>query len=224
MVVPGVGEIAVGNLTLSQADDEFYARLRTVYSGLARGPGATTHFSLTVARLHTNQVYVLGDVAEPGSYRVSSAGTALTALYAAGGPTSDGGMRRIEIRRGGRVVDSLDVYDYLLHGDASRDVRLQSGDVVFVPVHGPRVRVYGEIERPATYSFGAERRWATCWPTPAGTPRRRTDGGCRSNAYCRRPSAIRRGQRGWCSTWAAARRVRRRRFRSRPATWCGCFR
>ena len=153
VVVPGVGEIAVNNLTLGQLEDVLYPRLARVYSGLRRSADATTHFSLNVARLHTNQVFVLGDVDQPGSYRISSAGTVLSALYAAGGPTRNGGMRRVEIRRGGRLVDTLDVYDYLLHADASHDPRLQSGDVVFVPVHGARARLFGEVVRPGTYEM-----------------------------------------------------------------------
>src|ERR1051325_1083267 len=62
-------------------------------------------------------------------------------------------MRRIEIGRGGRLVDSLDLYDYLLRADGSHDPRLHTGDVVFVTVHGPRVRIYGEVVRPATYEL-----------------------------------------------------------------------
>ncbi|MDQ2666067.1 MAG: SLBB domain-containing protein [Gemmatimonadota bacterium] len=106
-----------------------------------------------MAKLRSNQIYVVGDVQRPGSYLISSAGTALTALYAAGGPTINGSLRRVEIRRAGRLVDALDVYDYLVLGDASHDVRLETGDVVFVPIHGARVRVVGEIARPATYEL-----------------------------------------------------------------------
>jgi protein involved in polysaccharide export with SLBB domain len=153
VVIPGVGELSVANLSLGELEDLLYVRLGRVYSGLRRGAGATTRFSLNVARLRSNQVYVLGDVDQPGSYRISSAGTALTALYAAGGPTANGGMRRVEIRRGGKMVDTLDLYDYLLRADGSHDPRLQSGDIVFVPVHGPRVRVYGEVVRPGTYEL-----------------------------------------------------------------------
>jgi protein involved in polysaccharide export with SLBB domain len=153
VVVPGVGEVPVANLTMRELEDQLYAKLARVYSGLGRGASATTHFSINLARLHTNQIYVLGDVDAPGSYRVSSAGTALTALYAAGGPTRNGGMRRVEVRRGGKLIDTLDLYDYLLRADGSHDPRLQSGDVVFVPVHGPRVRVYGEVVRPGTYEL-----------------------------------------------------------------------
>ncbi len=153
VVIPQVGQLYVANLTLGQLEDLLYTRLGRVYSGIRRGAGATTHFSISVARLRTNQVFVTGDVVRPGSYRISSAGTALTALYAAGGPTEKGTLRRVEIRRGGRVVDVLDVYDYILHGDASHDARLESGDIVFVPVHGPQVRIVGEVVRPATYEL-----------------------------------------------------------------------
>jgi polysaccharide biosynthesis/export protein len=151
VVIPQVGQLYVANLTLGQLEDLLYSRLGRVYSGVRRGAGATTRFSVSVARLRSNQVFVVGDVARPGSYRVSSAGTALSALYAAGGPTRTGSLRRIEVRRGGRTVSHLDVYDYLLRGDASRDVRLETSDVVFVPPAAGRVRVVGEVVRPATY-------------------------------------------------------------------------
>lgn len=153
VIVPQVGQIYVNNLTLGQLEDLLYNRLGRAYSGIGRGAGATTRFSVSVASLRSNQVYVTGDVASPGSYRVSSTGTALTALYAAGGPTANGSLRRVQVRRGDRLVATLDVYDYLLRGDPGQDVRLQNGDVVFVPVHGARVRVLGEVVRPATYEL-----------------------------------------------------------------------
>ncbi len=153
VVVPQVGQLFVSSLTLGQVQELLYSRLSRVYSGVRRGPGATTRFSLSVANVRNNQVSVVGDVANPGAYRVAATGTAFTALYSAGGPSENGSLRRIEIRRAGRTVDTLDVYDYLLRGDASRDVRLQSGDVIFVPVHGPYVRVIGEVIRPATYEL-----------------------------------------------------------------------
>src|SRR5690348_15503777 len=153
IVIPQVGQIEVANLTLGQLQDVLYSRLGRVYSGVRRGAGATTRFSVSVARLRSIQVFVTGDVVRPGSYRLSSTATAMTALYGAKGPTDNGGLRRIEVRRGGKLVSTLDVYDYLLHGDASNDVRLETGDVVFVPVHSARVRVLGEATRPATYEL-----------------------------------------------------------------------
>ncbi len=153
VLVPQVGQVYVNNITLGQLEDILYRRLGEVYSGVRRGPGATTQFSISPARIRTNQIFVLGDVMNPGSHRVSAAGTALSALYAAGGPTDNGSLRRVEIKRNGRIVDVLDVYDYLLRGDASHDVRLQTGDILFVPPHLGRVRIVGEIVRPATYEM-----------------------------------------------------------------------
>ena len=151
IVVPQAGQIYVNNLTMGELEDILYQRLGRVYSGVRRGPGATTRFSISPVRLRSNQVFVLGEVLNPGSYRVSSAATALAALYAAQGPTDNGSMRNVQVKRGGKTVDVLDVYDYLINGDASHDVRLLNGDVIFVPIHQPRVRVVGQVTRPATY-------------------------------------------------------------------------
>ena len=175
--IPQVGQLHVANLSMQQLEDMLYGVLGRVYPGVRRGPNATTHFSISVARLRSLQVFVAGDVARPGSYRVSAAGTALTALYAAGGPTPNGSLRRIEIRRGGKVVDVLDVYDYIVRGDATHDPRLESGDIVFVPVRGPTVRVIGEVNRPATYELG---------PNESLTDVVRTAGGFRPTAVTSR--------------------------------------
>jgi polysaccharide biosynthesis/export protein len=153
VVIPRVGQISVANLTLAQLEDVLFSRLGRVYSGVRRGQGATTRFSISVAKLRSNQVYVLGDVTRPGAYRVSSAGTMLSALYAAGGPTQNGNMRAVDLQRGGRLVGRLDLYDYLLRGNAAGDLRLETGDVIFVRPRGARVRIWGEVVRPATYEM-----------------------------------------------------------------------
>ncbi|HEY8165444.1 MAG TPA: SLBB domain-containing protein [Gemmatimonadaceae bacterium] len=177
IVVPQAGQIYVNNLTLGELENVLYARLGRVYSGVRRGAGATTHFSVTPSRIRSNQIFVLGDVVGPGSYRISSLGTALYALYAANGPTESGSLRNVQIRRGGRTVQTFDVYDYLLSGDASRDVRLLNGDVVFVPVRMAHVRVTGEVMRPATYEVR---------PTETLRDVVRFAGGLRSSASIRR--------------------------------------
>jgi polysaccharide export outer membrane protein len=152
IIIPQVGQVFVNNLTMAELENVLYSRLGRVYSGVRRGAGATTHFYITPARLGSNQIYVTGDVIRPGSYRVSSAATALTALYASLGPTDNGSLRNVLIRRG-NAVDTLDVYDYLLNGNTTHDVRLNSGDLVFVPIHGAQVKVVGEVPRPATYEM-----------------------------------------------------------------------
>lgn len=156
VVVPQVGQVFLANLSLGQATDVLRRRLEQSYSSI----GSTAQLFVTVARLRTNQVFVLGEVAAPGSYQVSAAGTMLSALYAAGGPTVNGTLRRIELRRGGRVIETFDVYDYLLRGDASNDARLEQGDVLFVGRHAARVRIAGEVMRPAWYEAAPGERVA----------------------------------------------------------------
>lgn len=156
VLIPQVGQVYVANQTLGQVRNQLYTRLGRIYSGISRSPNATTRFDLTVAKLRNIQVFVVGDVVRPGSYQISGAGTALTALYAAGGPTESGSFRNVTIRRAGAVVDTFDIYDYLLRGDNTSDVALQTGDVIFVPVHGGFVKAAGEVERPAIYELRSE--------------------------------------------------------------------
>jgi protein involved in polysaccharide export with SLBB domain len=151
VLIPQVGQVHVANLTLRQFEDLLYNRLGRVYSGVRRGPEARTRFSVTVARLRNVQVFVAGDVVRPGAFQMPASGTVLTALYASGGPTESGSFRRVIIRRGDAVVDTVDVYDYLLYGINRSDLRLQAGDVIFVPVRGALVAAAGRVVRPARY-------------------------------------------------------------------------
>ena len=153
IVIPQVGQLYVANLSMGQLQDQLYDRLGRVYSGVRRSPNARTKFQVSLARLRKIQVYVAGDVVRPGAYPVSAAGTVLNALYAAGGPTTNGSFRRVDVRRGGQLVDSVDVYDYLTRGINPSGVRLQAGDVVFVPVHGGLAKLAGKVKRPAVYEL-----------------------------------------------------------------------
>ena len=153
VLIPQVGSVYVANLTMGQLEDQLYTRLGRVYSGVRRAPNARTKFQISIARLRNIQVYVAGDVVRPSSYQISATGTVLNALYAAGGPTTNGSFRRIEVRRGGRLVDSVDVYDYLTRGVNPTGPRLETGDVVFVPVHGGFAKLVGKVKRPAIYEL-----------------------------------------------------------------------
>lgn len=152
ILIPQVGLVFVSNMTLDQLRSVLYTRLSRVYSGVRR-TNPTTHFDVSVANVRANQVYVTGEVNQPGAYQISSLGTALTALYAAGGVTDRADVRQVLIRRNGQVVDTLDLYDYLLRGDTHSDKRLETGDVVFVPAHGLRAQVTGAVSRPAIYAI-----------------------------------------------------------------------
>jgi polysaccharide biosynthesis/export protein len=153
IVIPQAGQLHVANLTMRQLEDQLYTRLGRVYSGVRRGANARTRFQVSLAKLRRIQVYVAGDVIRPGAYQISAAGTVLNALYAAGGPTTNGSFRRVDIRRGGQLVDSVDVYEYLTRGINPTGVRIQAGDVIFVPVHGGLAKVAGRVKRPAIYEL-----------------------------------------------------------------------
>ncbi|HKG34570.1 MAG TPA: SLBB domain-containing protein, partial [Gemmatimonadales bacterium] len=153
IVIPQVGQVYVANLTMGQLEDQLYNRLRRVYSGVRRSASATTKFQVSLAKLRNIQVFVIGDVVRPGAYQISASGTVLTALYAAGGPSSNGSFRKVEVRRAEKLISDIDVYDYLLHGINHSETRLQNGDVVFVPVHSGFVKVAGEVTRPAVYEM-----------------------------------------------------------------------
>jgi len=182
ILIPQVGQLYVSNLTLEQLRDVLYTRLARVYSGVRRSPSATTRFDIAVANVRANQAYVVGEVAQPGAYQISSLGTVLTALYAAGGVTERANMRAVEVRRFGKEIATFDLYDYLLRGDTRNDLRLETGDVVFVEVHGPRAQVTGAVRRPAIYEMK---------PGESVADLVRNAGGFRADAALRRVSVFR---------------------------------
>jgi polysaccharide export outer membrane protein len=153
IVIPDVGQVYVAGLTLRELEDRLYERLGTVYSGVGRGPGATTRFTLSMGQLRTNQVFLVGEVERPGAYQVSSVSTVFNALYQARGPNDNGSFRRIEVRRGGVTIRTVDVYDYLLRGDSRDDIRLEQGDVIFVPLAGVQVGIVGAVRRSAIFEL-----------------------------------------------------------------------
>jgi len=124
--------------------------------------------------LRTIRVFVLGDVNMPGSYVISSMSTISSALYRSGGISEVGTLRRIQLKRQGRTVATLDLYDLLLKGDTSGDVRLQPADVIFVPPIGETIGVAGAVSRPAIYELKGH---ATAGDVVA------LAGGLRSEAY-----------------------------------------
>jgi polysaccharide biosynthesis/export protein len=153
LIIPQVGQVPVNGLSLDQLEDRLYTYLGRAYSGVRRGPEATTHFQVSLGQLRTSHVFVVGEVERPSGYQVSPMARVFNALYRAGGPNETGSFRTIYVRRGGRTVAEVDLYPYLLAGEAAQDVRLEQGDMVFVPVTGPRVTVEGEVRRTGIYEL-----------------------------------------------------------------------
>ncbi|MBT8100525.1 MAG: SLBB domain-containing protein [Gammaproteobacteria bacterium] len=112
-----------------------------------------TQASVSLGDLRTVQVFLVGDVNQPGSYSVGALATMTTVLAEGGGVSEQGSLRAIELKRNGHAVGKLDVYALLLRGDSSGDRRVQAGDVVFVPPVGNRVTIAGEVKRPAIYEY-----------------------------------------------------------------------
>jgi len=148
IVLPEAGTIKLDGLTIDQAQSAIQKALSTQFQG--------EHVEISPGRLRTVRVYVVGDVQRPGAYDVSSLSTPLSALYAAGGPTSRGSLRILKQYRGDQLVREIDLYDFLLKGVRSNNDRLLPGDVILVPPVGSQVSVEGMVHRPAIYELNGE--------------------------------------------------------------------
>ena len=152
VVVPDIGPVAAIGQTVQGFRDRLQRRMSGVYSSLAGTPGRTrSSLDVSLGKLKTIQVFVLGEVNKPGGYMLSSMSTALHALYMAGGPTVDGSLRDVQILRRGEPAFVADIYDFVLLGDRTKDLPLQDGDIVLVKPVGARAAVVGKILRPAIY-------------------------------------------------------------------------
>jgi polysaccharide biosynthesis/export protein len=140
---PQLGPIGVAGQTFPNVKALLEARVERQMIGV--------HASVTMAETRTIRVFVLGYAKTPGSYIISGLGTITSALFAAGGVQTSGSLRNIELKRHGELVRRLDLYDMLIRGDTTDDVRLLPDDVVFIPAVGPTVSVDGEVHRPAIY-------------------------------------------------------------------------
>lgn len=143
LVLPRLGPVSVTGLSFEEVKELIQAKVASQLVG--------TEVIVSMGKMRAINVFLAGDVYAPGSYSVSGLSTALQVLFAGGGVTEIGSLRNIQIKRRGEVVGRLDTYDILLRGDTSGDVRLASGDTVFVPTVGALVSIDGEVKRPAIY-------------------------------------------------------------------------
>ncbi|MCX7919967.1 MAG: SLBB domain-containing protein [bacterium] len=143
--VPEIGVLNVWGLTFGELKKYLNREIAKYY----------TDFEMTVTmdRIKTIRVYVVGEARFPGSYTVSALATLFNALYAAGGPSKQGTMRNIQLIRNGKVVQVVDLYDFLLKGDRTADVRLENQDTIFIPIIGKVAGIAGHVKRPAIYEF-----------------------------------------------------------------------
>ncbi len=146
--LPKLGPQQVAGLTFAEVRSNLEKRVSEQLIG--------TQAAVSMGRLRSVRVFVVGDVKRPGAYDLSSLARITNALAAAGGITEVGSLRRVALKRDGATVKTMDLYALLLKGDTRNDAPLSDGDVVLVPPAGPMAGVDGEIKRPALYEFGGD--------------------------------------------------------------------
>ena len=149
--MPEVGTVHVAGLQFSQLSDFLKAQLGRVYRNF--------DLNVNLGQLRSIQIFVVGQARQPGSYTIGSLSTLLNALFASGGPLPQGSLRDIQVKRGSETITHFDLYDLLLRGDKSKDVRLEPGDVIFIPDVGPQVAVLGSVTTPAVYELRGEKNF-----------------------------------------------------------------
>ena len=150
--IPQAGNINVAGLQFQQLTGYLRSQLERVFRNF--------DLNVNMGQLRSIQIFVVGQARRPGTYTISSLSTLVNAVFASGGPSSQGSMRHIQLKRGADVVTEFDLYDLLLNGDKSKDARLLPGDVVYVPPAGPRAAVAGSVRTPAVYELKSENKVA----------------------------------------------------------------
>lgn len=143
--LPQVGEVHVAGLPYQALSSHLHAAVGRVFR----------NFDLTanIGKIRAVQIYVVGAAHRPGTYTVSALSTLVDAIFASGGPSVEGSMRHIYLKRGGKTIVDFDLYDLLVNGDTSKDTTLQSGDVIFIPPVGPQVAITGSVRHPGIYEL-----------------------------------------------------------------------
>ncbi len=149
ITIPSVGSIVLAGVKAGEAE----AVIRTAVARLYKGVTVNVNFG----RLRAITVYVVGQANRPGTYTVSSLSTLVTAVFASGGPNPNGSMRRIQVKRDGKVAAELDMYAFIARGDKSADIKLRDGDTIYIPAASGHVALVGKVNTPAIYELRPER-------------------------------------------------------------------
>ncbi len=145
VMVPKIGPLNLAGVALNDIEKVFSTHIGKVYRNFT--------VSVTMGRLRSIEVFVVGQARRPGKHLVSSLSSLINALFETGGPNSNGTLRAIELRRGGEKIATVDMYAFLAQGDNSADVQLLAGDIIFIPPAGARAALLGTINAPAIYEL-----------------------------------------------------------------------
>ena len=150
--IPNLGPIYLNGLTVKEAEKYLKKELNKIHSGI-EGENPTSEMKLSLGQIRTIQVNIMGEVAVPGTYNISSFSNIFHALYRAGGIGKLGSLRSIQLMRNGKKIADVDVYDFILKGKTMDAIRLQEGDVIIVPTYDMLVNVQGNVKRPMFYEM-----------------------------------------------------------------------
>jgi protein involved in polysaccharide export with SLBB domain len=143
--VPQVGQISVAGVHYGELEQHLKREVSKVFKNF--------NLAANIGRLRSIQIMVVGNASYPGMYTISALSTLVNAIFASGGPAPQGSLRHIQVRRDGNTITDFDFYDLLIKGDKSKDVRLESGDVLYIPHVGPLVAISGSVNLPAIYEI-----------------------------------------------------------------------
>ncbi|THG60805.1 capsule biosynthesis protein [Bacteroides faecichinchillae] len=148
-----IGPVYLSGLTVSEANDYLKKSLNKIYNGLNNTTDPSSDIRLTLGNIRTIQINVMGEVVQPGTYALSSFSTVFHALYRAGGVSDIGSLRNVQLVRNGKKLATIDVYEFIMKGNAQDDIRLQEGDVVIVPAYDVLVKISGKVKRPMRFEM-----------------------------------------------------------------------
>jgi len=143
--IPQVGQISVAGIHYVDLEQHLKSEISKIFKNF--------NVTASIGRLRSIQIIVVGNARYPGTYTISSLSTLVNAIFASGGPTPQGSLRDIQVRRDGATITDFDFYDLLIKGDKSKDVRLLPGDVLYIPHVGPLVAISGSVNSPAIYEM-----------------------------------------------------------------------
>jgi protein involved in polysaccharide export with SLBB domain len=143
--IPTIGSVVLAGVKAGDAENVIRNAVARLYKGVT--------VSVNFGQLRAITVYVVGQASRPGTYTVSSLSTLVTALFASGGPNANGSMRRVQVKRGGKVAAELDLYSFIAKGDKSADIKLLDGDTIYIPPAGGYVALVGKVNSPAIYEL-----------------------------------------------------------------------
>jgi protein involved in polysaccharide export with SLBB domain len=143
--LPKIGAISLGGVQVKDLESALKKQVGTVFNNVS--------VNAALGKLRGITVYVVGQANQPGTYNLNSLSTLINAVFASGGPNTNGSMRQIELKRGGKTITTLDLYDFIGKGDKSKDAALQPGDVIMIPPAGPRMALVGATDHGAIYEL-----------------------------------------------------------------------